>query len=160
VTRITSGTGQLEYNLNMLRPIARYAPYLAWIIALLSVGISLYFSDIRGFVPCNLCWYARIMMYPLVVIIGVGILRRERQLVAYAAPLVAAGWLLELYHTLLQWGILPETLTRCVATVPCTTKYVNYFGFITIPFLGLLAFSAIAVNLYLFWYFGTRPKTV
>jgi disulfide bond formation protein DsbB len=131
--------------------ITRYAHYLAWTIALLSVAISLYFSDIRGFVPCNLCWYARILIYPLVVIIGVGIIRRDRNWVAYAAPLVSAGWLLEIYHSLIQWGIIPETLTRCIATVPCTTKYINYFGFITIPFLGLLAFTAIGMCLFLYW---------
>ncbi|HVQ44082.1 MAG TPA: disulfide oxidoreductase [Candidatus Saccharimonadia bacterium] len=130
--------------------LARNAHYLAWTIVALSVAMSLYFSDIRGFVPCNLCWYARILMYPLVVIIGVGILRRERHWVAYAVPLVGAGWLLELYHSLLQWGIVPETLARCIATVPCTTKYINYFGFITIPFLGLLAFTAIGVCLWLY----------
>jgi len=133
-----------------IRLIARHAHYLAWAIALLSVGISLYFSDIRGFVPCNLCWYARILMYPLVVIIGVGILRREQQWVAYAAPLVAAGWMLELYHSLLQWGVIPETLTRCIASIPCTTKYIDYFGFVTIPFLGLLAFTALGICLFLY----------
>jgi disulfide bond formation protein DsbB len=136
-----------------LRTVTRYAPYLAWTVVVLSVAISLYFSNIRGFVPCNLCWYARILMYPLVVIIGVGILRRERQWVFYAAPLIAAGWLLELYHSLIQWGVITETLTQCLATVPCTTKYVNYFGFVTIPFLGLLAFTALAVFVYLSWKF-------
>lgn len=133
-----------------MRLITRYAHYLAWTIALLSMSISLYLSDVLHFAPCNLCWYARILMYPLVAIIGVGIIRREHQWVAYAAPLVAAGWLLELYHSLLQWGIIPEALTRCIASVPCTTKYIDYFGFVTIPFLGLLAFTALGVCLYLY----------
>lgn len=133
-----------------MRRISRHSHYLAWIIALLSVGMSLYFSNVRGFLPCNLCWYARILMYPLTVIIAVGILRRERHWVAYAAPLVAAGWLLELYHSLLQWGIIPEALAPCVVNVPCTTKYINYFGFITIPFLGLVAFTGLALCLYLY----------
>lgn len=119
--------------------------YLAWTVALLSVVTSLYLSDVMGFTPCNLCWYARILMYPLVVIIGVGIIRRDRNWVFYAAPLIGAGWLLELYHSLLQWGIIPETLTRCSVGVPCTTKYVDYLGFITIPFLGLLAFTALGI---------------
>ena len=139
--------------------IVHHAHYIAWTIALLSVAVSLYFSDILGLVPCNLCWYARILMYPLVVIIGMGILRLERQWVAYAAPLVVAGWLLELYHSLLQWGIIPETITRCIASVPCTTKYINYFGFLTIPFLGLLAFTAIGTCLYLFCKLGPARFT-
>ena len=139
-----------------IQPVINSAPYFAWTIALLSVAISLYYSDIRGFVPCNLCWYARILMYPLVVILGVGIIRRERQALYYAGPLVLAGWLLTLYHSLIQWGIIHETITRCIATVPCTTKYVNYFGFITIPFLGWLAFSAIAASLLVM--FITQPE--
>lgn len=132
-----------------MRFIARHSHYVAWVVALLSVVISLFLSDILGFVPCNLCWYARILMYPLVVIIGLGILRRDRSWVIYAAPLVGAGWLLETYHSLLQWGVIPETLTRCAIGVPCTTKYIDYFGFVTIPFLGWLAFSAIGLCLFL-----------
>jgi disulfide bond formation protein DsbB len=128
-----------------MRFFARYAHYAAWVIALMSMAISLYFSDIRGFVPCNLCWYARILMYPLVVIIGIGIIRRDRNWVAYAAPLVAVGWILELYHSLLQWGVIPEIVTKCLINVPCTTKNIDYFGFVTIPFLGFLAFTAIGV---------------
>ncbi len=133
-----------------MRFVYRHADYFAWVIALMSMAVSLYFSEVLGFIPCNLCWYGRILMYPLVVIIGIGIIRRDKGWVTYAAPLVAAGWLLELFHSLLQWGIIPETLTRCVATVPCTTKYINYFGFVTIPFLGLLAFTGLAVSIFLF----------
>ncbi len=140
-----------------MRFFSRYAHYAAWVIALMSMAISLYFSDIRGFVPCNLCWYARILMYPLVVIIGIGIIRRDRNWVIYAAPLVAAGWLLELYHSLLQWGIIPEVVTKCLINVPCTTKNIDYFGFVTIPFLGLLAFTALVICL-IAYYFGNSTN--
>ena len=140
-----------------MRLLARYASYFAWVIALLSMAISLYFSDIRGFVPCNLCWYARILIYPLVVIIGIGIIRRDRNWVVYAAPLVALGWILELYHSLLQWGIIPEVVTKCLINVPCTAKNIDYFGFVTIPFLGLLAFTGLAACLFVFW-FGNLPN--
>jgi len=142
-----------------MRFISRNSHYFAWVIALLSVAISLYFSEVLGFVPCNLCWYGRILMYPLVVIIGVGIIRREQQWVAYAAPLVGAGWLLELYHSLIQWGIISETLTKCVVSVPCTTKYIDYFGFVTIPFLGLLAFTGLGICLYLYRREANRPTS-
>lgn len=125
-------------------------------IALLSVAVSLYFSDVRGFAPCTLCWWGRILMYPLVVIIGVGILRREHNWVVYVLPLTLAGSLLSLYHSLLQWGVIPEIIKPCVANVPCATKYVDYLGFITIPFLELLAFTAINVCLYLYWKESTR----
>ncbi len=138
----------------MYKLIARRAHYIAWTIALMSVVTSLYLSDIMGFTPCNLCWYARILMYPLVVIIGVGIIRRERHWVLYAAPLIGAGWLLELYHSLLQWGVIPEAIARCTASVPCTTKYIDLLGFITIPFMGLVAFSALGILAYAYHRYG------
>jgi hypothetical protein len=75
----------------------------------------------------------------------------EHRWVPYVVPMLGLGWLLELYHSLLQWGIIPEAITRCVATVPCTTKYINYFGFVTIPFLGLLAFTAIGACVYFYY---------
>jgi disulfide bond formation protein DsbB len=123
---------------------------MAWAVALASVMVSLYFSEVKGYLPCNLCWYARILMYPLVIIIGIGIQRRERQWIASAMVLAAAGWILELYHSLLQWGVIPEPLLSCVAGVPCSTKYINYLGFITIPFLGWLAFTAIGLCIYMY----------
>lgn len=136
--------------MNRLRSFIPYAPYIAWTTALLSLAGSLYFSEVLDFAPCNLCWWGRILMYPLVVIIGVGILRREHQWAYYALPLSLAGVLLAFYHSLLQWGIIPEVIQSCVATTPCTTKYINLFGFVTIPFLELAAFTLIAVCLYLY----------
>ena len=130
--------------------LTKYAPYLAWAVAALSTAGSLFFSDILHYVPCALCWWGRIFMYPLVIIIGIGILRRERHWIPYALPLTLAGTGLALYHSLLQWGIIPEIIKPCVISVPCTTKYINLLGFITIPFLELLAFLTIAVCLYLY----------
>lgn len=137
-----------------------HAHYAAWTIVVFSLAISLYFSDVLGYIPCNLCWYARILMYPLAIIIGIGILRRERQWLWYAAPLVVAGWFLELYHSLLQWGIVAEPVFKCVSGVPCTTKYINYLGFVTIPFLGLLAFTGIGLALWLYARSGRRNERV
>ena len=142
--------------INYPHMLKRYSPYIAWTTALASLAGSLFFSEVLHYAPCSLCWYGRVLMYPLVVIIGVGILRRETHWLFYAAPLAVAGWLLALYHTLLQWGIIPEVIKPCVVNVPCTTKYINLFGFITIPFLEWLAFSLIAVCLYLYWKETTR----
>ena len=125
--------------------------YVAWTIALLAMVISLYLSDVLHLVPCVLCWYTRILMYPLVAIIGVGILRRDRQWVYYATPLVGLGLLVTTYHSLLQWGIIPEAVAPCASGVSCATKYINLLGFVTIPFLGWLSFAGIAVCLYLYW---------
>ncbi len=131
--------------------IGRYGHYLAWTIALLSMLLSLYLSDVLHFLPCVLCWWTRILMYPLVAVIGVGILRREWQWVYYVLPLTLVGNALTAYHSLLQWGIIPEALAPCTNGIPCTTKYLDFFGFVTIPFLGLLAFTGINVCLYLYW---------
>jgi len=135
----------------VLRAVGRHGHYIAWTIALLAAAISLYFSDVLHWAPCVLCWYTRILMYPLIAIIGVGILRREWQWVYYVIPLAIIGQLLTLYHSLLQWGIIPETVAPCVSGVPCTTKYLDLFGFMTIPFLGFVAFAGINVCLYLYW---------
>jgi disulfide bond formation protein DsbB len=135
----------------MLKPLGRYGHYVAWTIALLATVISLYLSEGLHLVPCVLCWYTRVLMYPLVAIIGLGIARREQQWVYYAAPLVGAGLLLTTYHALLQWGVIPEAVAPCMNGVSCATRQVNLLGFITIPFLGWLSFAAIAVCLYLYW---------
>ena len=140
-----------QLMISTTRLVGRYGHYAAWTIALLSMLISLYLSDVLHFLPCVLCWYTRILMYPLVVILGVGILRRERQWLYYVVPLTALGTLLTAYHSLLQWGIIPEAAAPCVNGIPCTTKYLDFFGFVTIPFLGFVAFVGINVCLYLYW---------
>lgn len=131
--------------------LSRHGHYVAWTIALLATVISLYLSDGLHMVPCVLCWYTRILMYPLVAIIGVGILRQERQWVYYVVPLVGVGLVVTAYHSLLQWGIIPEAIAPCMNGVSCATKNINLLGFVTIPFLGWLSFAGIAVCLYLYW---------
>ena len=121
--------------------------YLAFAIALASMLGSLYYSEVRDLPPCLLCWYQRICMYPLVVITAVGIWRRDAGMPWYALPLSIAGFGFAVYHYLLQKGIIAEALAPCQAGISCTTKQVEYFGFVTIPFLSGLAFAAIAVCL-------------
>lgn len=104
---------------------------------------SLYFSEIRHFPPCILCWYQRIFIYPLVFLIPVGIIRKDNNLPYYVLSLSTIGTLIAIYHNLLYWNIIPENLAPCALGVSCTTKFVELFGFITIPFLSLLAFLAI-----------------
>ena len=118
-------------------------PYGAWLIALASLLGSLYFSEIEGFMPCVLCWYQRICMYPLVVIIPTGILGGDSRMPLYALPLSIVGSVIALYQNLLTWGVITETAEACKFGICCTTEYINWFGFITIPFLSLLSFLAI-----------------
>ena len=119
--------------------------YLAWVQALVATTGSLYFSEVLRFIPCSLCWYQRILMYPLVAILTVGILLRDERLRAYVLPLSLAGWLVALYHNLLSWGLISEGIVPCTAGVSCTVEWINWFGFITIPLLSLIAFSVISL---------------
>jgi disulfide bond formation protein DsbB len=119
--------------------------YIAWGVASAAVFGSLYFSDIRNFPPCVLCWYQRIFMYPLVFIIGAGIFRKDTKFYQYVLPLSIVGLGISIYHNLLYYKILQESIAPCVNGVSCTAKYVEYFGFITIPFLSMCAFITITV---------------
>ncbi len=133
--------------------IRGFLPVFAWIVALTAMGGSLYYSEVRGFIPCTLCWYQRILMYPLVAVILVGILRRDAGLPLYVLPLSVLGMSVSTYHYLLQIGVLTEAGT-CKAGVPCTVKYVNYFGFVTIPFMALTAFYMITMAMVAYWFGG------
>ncbi len=82
-------------------------------------------------------------MYPLVLILGTGLLRNDKKVWMYGLPLALVGWGIALYHNLLYYNILPEAMAPCVAGVSCTTKFISYFGFVTIPLLSLVAFSLI-----------------
>lgn len=119
--------------------------YLAWLQALVATLGSLYFSEIKHFTPCVLCWYQRILMYPLVIIIAVGILRKDKGLYQYVLPMSVLGLLIAFYHVLLQKGIIPESIGPCQLGASCVTKYTGYFGFLTIPVMSLIAFSVITI---------------
>lgn len=121
------------------------ALYIAWIIALLAVIGSLYFSEIKGFAPCALCWFQRIAIYPLVVLIPVGIIKKDPRIADYVLSLTIVGTLISIYQNLLYYKILPESISPCSAGVSCTTKYVEYFGFLTIPLLSLITLITITV---------------
>lgn len=131
-------------------------PYGAWVVALTSTFGSLYSSEIAHLVPCVLCWYQRIFMYPLVILIAVGILIKDKKLPLYVLPLSIIGTGFALYHYLLQRGIIPDELGPCVLGVSCTTRYIEWFGFITIPFLSLLSFVTISILMYLVWRYNKK----
>jgi disulfide bond formation protein DsbB len=124
-------------------------PYLAWVFALLSVAGSLFFSEVMQLPPCVLCWYQRIAMYPLVLIIGTGILMRDVRMKLYAIPFALIGLAIAAYHNLLYYGLIPESITPCTEGVPCNAVQIELLGFITIPLMGLAAFAAIAFCLML-----------
>lgn len=127
---------------NKLRPVAELLLPLAFAIALASTLGSLYYSGIVHFRPCRLCWWQRIFMYPLVPLLGLGALRRDRSAAVYALPLALGGLGYAGYHTQLRW--FPEQGSSCEAEAACTSVWVNTFGFVSIPFMAFCAFLAIA----------------
>jgi disulfide bond formation protein DsbB len=116
---------------------------IAFIISLIASLGSLFFSEILHFVPCSMCWYQRIFMYPLVLIFLMGLLYPDDTTFKYSIPLVLIGLGLSIYHNLLMLKIIPESIVPCTQGVPCSTIYINYFGFITIPFLSFTAYLCI-----------------
>ena len=120
-------------------------PYFAWAVAFGSTLGSLYFSEILQFPPCVLCWYQRILMYPLVIIIPIGILKKDQNFPLYVLPLGILGIIVALYHNLLYYNIIAESATPCIQGVSCTTKFIEWFGFVTIPLLSLLSFIIIVI---------------
>lgn len=120
----------------------------SWLIALIATLGSLFFSDVMGFIPCSLCWYQRIAMYPLVLILGLAAWKNRNDVTLYAFPLSITGWLLALYHLGVQYEIIPESASPCVQGVPCSSMYINWLGFITIPFLSFTAFTLIIILLW------------
>ncbi|PSL30596.1 disulfide bond formation protein DsbB [Planomicrobium soli] len=121
-----------------------------WVVSLVATMGSLYFSEIRGYIPCELCWIQRIFMYPLVIIIGVAYVQKNIRIAATTMIFAIIGGGIALYHYGIQkLAFLADSAPAC-GQVPCTGQYINWLGFITIPFLALTAFTLIAgMSIYL-----------
>lgn len=148
----------LCYNLNMKDLIKKNALYLAWSGSLVATLGSLYFSEIADFPPCVLCWYQRISMYPLVVILGFAIYLKNKAMILPALVLASIGWVISIYHNLLYYEILPEAAAPCIEGVSCTTKFIEWFGFVTIPFLSFSGFTLIIILLIIAWRSSNRSQ--
>ena len=120
-----------------------YILFLCWLLVTVSAMGSLFFSSVMEFAPCVLCWYQRIFLFPLVLILAIGLFPFDKKVVKYALPLAIVGWLTAAYHNLLYAGIIPKSLQPCSQGVSCTEEYINLFGFLSIPMLSLLSFSTI-----------------
>ncbi len=131
----------------MMSFIKKNLLHIAFAQALIAMLGSLYFSEVLQFPPCVLCWYQRICMYPLVLLLGIGIYRQDKTIYWYTLPLAVVGWVISVYHNLLYYKILPESIQPCMLGVSCTTKFIEWLGFVTIPFLSFVAFSVVIVCL-------------
>ncbi len=132
---------------NEQNELNNYLPYVAWIIALVSMVGSLFFSEVMDLPPCVLCWYQRIAMYPLVLIVGIGIINRDSRMKSYALPLCLIGLAISFYHNLLYYGFIADSIIPCKEGISCTSRQIEWLGFITIPLMALTAFAAIALCL-------------
>ena len=121
--------------------------FAAWLIAAVSTLGALFLSEIMGVAPCVLCWYQRVFMFPLVFVLATGLFPADPRVVRYAFPLVVMGWLVALFHLLLTRGVVPASASPCTPGIPCSQIDIEWFGFVTIPLLSLLSFSAIGFAL-------------
>lgn len=122
--------------------------HFAWFVSMIATGGSLYLSEVMGFTPCVLCWYQRIFMYPLVVILGIASWKRQAAIVPYVLPLAVIGGSISTYHILIQkLPVASEGFAACGPT-SCLDDYLNLFGWLTIPMLALTAFVLIAVSMW------------
>ena len=116
---------------------------LAFSVAGVSTVASLWFSEVGGFIPCELCWYQRVLMYPLVLVLGVAVWRGDDLLRWRVLPLSLLGVGVSGYHMQLQW--FPDQASSCEVATPCTQQWVDEFGFVSIPVMAFFGFAVITV---------------
>ncbi|HRH86398.1 MAG TPA: disulfide bond formation protein B [Rubrivivax sp.] len=133
------------------------AVFLAWLVALVASAGALFLGEVMGKTPCLLCWYQRIAMFPLVLVLGLGVFDGDARSARYALPLAWAGWGLALYHCLLYWGLISEAASPCRQGVSCADADLQVAGFVPIPLMSLLAFTAILALLGWHRKKGDRP---
>jgi disulfide bond formation protein DsbB len=135
-----------------------YELWIAWGIAVVATAGSLFYSEHAHFIPCRLCWYQRIGMYPLSLILLIAAIRRDtRGGALYAFPLAAFGALVAIYHVYIEYHPEAES-PGCRIGAPCSTKWIEELGYITLPVLALTAFAAIMALLAMAWSRATRSR--
>ncbi len=121
--------------------------FSSWLIATIATLSAMFLSDVMGLVPCVLCWYQRIFLFPLVIILFFGLFPPDKNVVKYALPVAVVGLLFTIYHSLLFFGFIPENLQPCSQGVSCSDDSMVLFGFVPIPLLSLATFAMIIILL-------------
>lgn len=145
------GGGPGRFAHRVVAAIGPRAPALAFVVALVTTAGSLYYSEIVGYLPCELCWFQRICMYPLVAVLGVGLLRKDRTAIWYAAPLVVFGAPVSLYHWLVERVPSLAEGSSCSVFAPCTVPFFEELGYVTLAFMALSSFLLIGALLVTAW---------
>lgn len=130
--------------------------FAAWVVATAATLGALFFSEVLDVPPCVLCWYQRIFMFPLVLLIPVGLFPFDARVVRYALALALPGAAVAVFHLLVVAGIVPERVTPCTRGVPCAESAIEGFGFVSIPMLSAAAFTLVTLLLVIA-YRRTRP---
>lgn len=119
----------------------------AWLLASAATAGALFIGEVMGMTPCVLCWYQRIFMFPLAIILGLACYAEDRRGAIYALPLSLGGTAMALYHTLLVAGVIPKGWIPCDTGVSCADQKLEILGGIQIPWLSLAAFVLISTLL-------------
>jgi len=117
--------------------------FAGWIVATAATLGALFFSEVMELPPCVLCWYQRIAMFPLVLLLPLGLFPFDPKIVRYALPLALAGGAIAAFQMLLVIGVIPEAIRPCSQGVPCAEVQIAWFGFVSIPLLSLVAFATL-----------------
>jgi disulfide bond formation protein DsbB len=123
---------------------------IAWTQAIIATSGSLFLSLVLHWTPCVLCWYQRILMYPLVLVIAAGILKEIEDIEYVVLPMTFVGLGISIYHNLLMYKIIPESAAPCTADASCNIPYHFIWGFLTVPLLSLIAFTVITVCMFMY----------
>lgn len=118
---------------------------IAWLAAIVSTLGSLFFSEVLKFIPCTFCWYQRILMYPLVILLGIAFYHQDDKITRYVLPFSILGILVSGYHYALQKIPALKAFEMCTSGVPCSGQYINWLGFVTIPLLAFIGFTTITL---------------
>ena len=119
-----------KYNLSLI---------LHLLVVLASIFGSLFFSEVMKFAPCNLCWYQRLCVYPMALIIMTGLYLKSKDTVLFLLPLSITGLIVSIYHNLVYYKFI-TVIVPCTESAPCSAQQLNWIGFVTIPLLSLLTF--------------------
>lgn len=136
--------------LEIEKKLKSYSLELSLGLASVATAGSLYFSNILKYEPCQLCWFQRIFMYPLILILGIGIMFEDDNVTDYALPLTMIGLPIAFYHSLIQRYSQFHSAGCSVLSVSCSTEYTFHFGYITIPVMATTAFLGILILLWRF----------
>lgn len=142
---------ELDYLTRLEGFLEDYFLHISFVIVSAATAGSLYMSNVLGWTPCRMCWFQRIFMYPLVVVLGVGIIFRDEKVRDYAVPLALLGLPIAVYHSIHQRFEQFGAAGCSITSVSCSTEYTFWFGYITVPVMAATAFAAVIL---LMWRFG------